>query len=141
MSTPRYTTTTGVAVILIATCGLVGGYAGMFTARRDGFFDAVKACITPDKASGATPLKCLLDMSHAQGITHTGPFTHIEPIDSLLGVLLEFFAQGLKSDPDRDGIHLESLLAGSYTVTQFGAAWMLMAMEGLRKGNLGTVLS
>lgn len=109
----------------------------MFTSYHHGFFDALRVCI----AEPASPSRqCVLDMSDSVG-SLSNQYTGIIHIDSLIQVLLEFFSQGLRSDPNLNGIDMEALLAFGYLAAQFGAAWYLMALEGLRVGNRGTILS
>ena len=109
----------------------------MFTSYHHGFFDALSVCI----AEPTSPSRqCVLDMSDSVG-SLSNRYTGIIRIDSLIQVLLEFFSQGLRSDPDLNGIDMEALLAFGYLAAQFGAAWYLMALEGLRVGNQGTILS
>lgn len=127
------------AMILILFCGLVGGYAAMFVAYRDGFFHAVKMCVTARSLPGFPSEQCDLDMSHSPGVLRNS-LTGIEPVDSLGRVLLEFFAQGLRKGPGIDGIDLQSLLTVVYVGAQFGGAWLLMALEGLRRGNRRSIL-
>jgi hypothetical protein len=67
--------------------------------------------------------------------------TGIAFIDDLINILLEFFSQGLRSNPDVKGIDLEALLAFVYLAAQFSGAWYIIALEGLRQGNRGTILS
>ncbi|KAF4956030.1 hypothetical protein FSARC_11699 [Fusarium sarcochroum] len=76
-------------------------------------------------------------MSESASISMTGN----ETVDSMINLLLEFFSQGLKKHPETKDMDLEALLAFVYLATQFGGAWYLMALEGLRLGNRGTVLS
>jgi hypothetical protein len=71
----------------------------------------------------------------------TRSITGIPQIDDLVNVLLEFFSQGLRSNPNVKGIDLEALLAFVYLAAQFGGAWYIIALEGLRLGNQGTILS
>ncbi|VUC25658.1 unnamed protein product [Clonostachys rosea] len=124
------------AACLVLGCALLGGYASMFTAYQHGFFDALRICTSDRSLLSSEP--CVLDMS---GSISPVSITGVTPVDSLIHVLLEFFSQGLRSDPGAQGIDLEALLAFGYLATQFGAAWYLMALEGLRLGNRGTILS
>lgn len=117
-------------LLLILGCGLLGGYASMFTAYKHGFFDALRLCTSMSQ-------ECILDMS--ESITNT--ITGYEQIDGLVNLLIEFFSQGLRRKPGAKGVDLEALLAFVYLATQFGGAWYIMALEGLRRGNRGTILS
>ncbi|KAM0205679.1 hypothetical protein ACHAQD_009947 [Fusarium lateritium] len=121
-------------IALILSCALLGGYASMATSHIHGLFDALKICIT-DQSLPAN--SCILDMSGSISQSITG----YESIDSLINLLLEFFSQGLKKDPDSKGMDHEALLAFVYLAAQFGGAWYLIALEGLRFGNRGTILS
>ncbi|RSL78474.1 hypothetical protein BHE90_010282 [Fusarium euwallaceae] len=129
--------TSKITLCLLLGCALLGGYGSMFTSYNHGFFDALRVCI----AESASPSRqCVLDMSDSIGSV-SNIYTGFIHIDSLIQVLLEFFSQGLRGDPDLDGIDMEALLAFGYLAAQFGAAWYLMALEGLRVGNQGTILS
>ncbi|RSL47092.1 hypothetical protein CEP54_013556 [Fusarium duplospermum] len=128
--------TSKITLCLLLGCALLGGYGSMFTSYHHGFFDALRVCIAEPASLSR---QCVLDMSDSIGSLSS--YTGIIHIDSLIQVLLEFFSQGLRSDPDVDGIDMEALLAFGYLAAQFGAAWYLMALEGLRVGNRGTILS
>lgn len=121
-----------VVVGLIAGCALLGGYASMWTSYSYGYLDALRNCVStfPDG-------ECILDMSDSSIQRITG----VDAVDDLINILLEFFSQGLRSNPDIKGIDLEALLAFVYLAAQFGGAWYLIALEGLRRGNERTALS
>lgn len=121
-----------VIIGLIAGCALLGGYASMWTSYRYGYLDALRNCV-----SSLPHGECVLDMSDAFIQRITG----VDAIDDLINILLEFFSQGLGSNPDLKGIDLEALLAFVYLAAQFGGAWYLIALEGLRRGNKRTILS
>ncbi|KAI3576285.1 hypothetical protein IWW34DRAFT_745995 [Fusarium oxysporum f. sp. albedinis] len=123
-------------VCLILSCALLGGYASMGTSYRHGFFDAVRDCITNAKSPDGSSL-CPLDMSDSISRKLTG----YQAVDEPVMLLLEFFAQGLKKHPESKGMDLEALLAFVYLAAQFCGAWYLIALEGLRFGNRGTILS
>ncbi|KAF5003171.1 hypothetical protein FDECE_10239 [Fusarium decemcellulare] len=126
-----------ITICLILSCALLGGYASIFTSYYHGFFDAVRVCVAESASFSG---RCVLDMSDSVAsfsTRHTG----IAQVDSLIQVLLEFFSQGLRSDPAMGGVDIEALLAFGYLAAQFGAAWYLMALEGLRLGSRGTILS
>lgn len=118
-----------VPVILLSLCALLGGYASIYTSTRDGFIDALKSCTSP-------PKECILD---APRLAQVPSYTTITAVDSVLAVVFEFFSQGLSRRGD--GGSLEALLAVTYLAVQFGGAWYLMALEGLRRGNVRTMLS
>ena len=121
-----------VVVGLIAGCALLGGYASMWTSYCYGYLDALHNCVSslPDG-------ECILDMSDSSIQRITG----VDAVDDLINILLEFFSQGLRSNPDIKGIDLEASLAFVYLAAQFGGAWYLIALEGLRRGNERTALS
>ena len=102
----------------------------MFTSHQHGFFDAIRVCNAGEKA-------CVLDMTDSVSRRLTG----FEQVDAMINLLLEFFSQGLRKSPDAEGIDLEALVAFVYLAAQFGGAWYLIALEGLRFGNRGTILS
>lgn len=91
-----------IVVGLILGCALLGGYASMFSSYRYGYFDALRSCVSPLAKD-----ECILDMSDAVVRNITG----ITPVDNLINILLEFFSQGLRTNPDLPGIDLEALLA------------------------------
>jgi hypothetical protein len=68
------------------------------------------------------------------------PITGFESVDGAVNLLLEFFSQGLRKNPHVRGMDLEALLAFVYLAAQFGGAWYIIALEGLRFGNKGTIL-
>ena len=111
----------------------LGFYGSMFTAYFHGFFDAVKTCIHSPSAE-----ECILDMSHCP-FSSPKAFTGIPVIDGEIGLLLEFFAQGVKSGAQ--GFDLNAFLTFTYMAAQFGGAWSLIALEGLRLRSSGTLLS
>jgi len=115
---------------LILGCALLGGYTSMFTSHLHGFFDAIRVCNTGAKS-------CVLDMTDSVSRRLTG----FEQVDSMINLLLEFFSQGLRKSPDAESMDLEALVAFVYLAAQFGGAWYLIALEGLRFGNKGTILS
>lgn len=104
----------------------------MFTSYRYGYFDALRACV-----SSVPNELCVLDMSDSM----TRSITGLSAVDDLINILLEFFSQGLRSDPNIEGIDLEALLAFVYLAAQFAGAWYIIALEGLRQRNRGTILS
>ncbi|KAG9258420.1 uncharacterized protein F5Z01DRAFT_196043 [Emericellopsis atlantica] len=123
-----------IAIVLILSCALVGGYGGMYLAVRHGFFDAVKICTT--KKSMWLKPRCVLARS---GPTYRPAYTGIPAIDDALGLLLEFFAVSIVNygqDIDWQGV-----VTMSYMAAQFGGLWSLMSLEGLRKKNRRTVFS
>lgn len=120
---------------LVLGCALLGGYASMYTSLRDGYFDALRACTAQSPPFRDEP--CILDMSDST----TKGLTGIPALDDPINMLLEFFSQGLRSNPGVKGLDLEALLAFIYLATQFGGAWFIIALEGLRLGNKGTILS
>ncbi|KAF4998637.1 hypothetical protein FGRMN_2963 [Fusarium graminum] len=122
-----------IIVALILSCALLGGYASVFTAYTHGFFDALKACVSTETRLSES---CPLDMSNPIFRKITGH----ESIDSLINLLLEFFSHGLRKDSNLKGIDLEALLAFVYLAAHFGGVWYLIALEGLRVGNRGTIL-
>ncbi|KAI1842445.1 hypothetical protein JX266_011340 [Neoarthrinium moseri] len=122
-------------IILIVSCALVGGYGGMFLSFHHGFFDALRICVS---ASLEDRGNCVLNVPDAAFIPS---YTKVPAIDSRLAILFEFFAQGLTSRGGDDGLDYEAILAMGYLAAQFGGAWYLLALEGLRKSSSGTVLT
>ncbi|KAH6879520.1 hypothetical protein B0T10DRAFT_582956 [Thelonectria olida] len=126
-----------IAVALILSCALLGGYASMFTSYHHGMLNALRVCTSDSPSSRG---ECVLDMSHSPASVRTH-YTHIPTIDSLIDLLLEFFAQGLKSQPNVENVDVEAFLAFTYMAAQFGGAWYLMTLEGFRMANAGTILT
>lgn len=118
---------------LMVLFSALGFYGSMFTSYFHGFFDAVKTCIYSPSAE-----ECILDMSHCPS-SSPRPFTGIPLIDGEIGLLLEFFAQGVKGGAQ--GFDLNAFLTFTYMAAQFGGAWSLIALEGLRFRSSGTLLS
>ncbi|KAK9791696.1 hypothetical protein SCARD494_07485 [Seiridium cardinale] len=123
------------SITLILSCALLGGYASIFLSFHHGFFDALRICTSSVSTSKR---ECTLNMPH---VAHIPSYTKIPSIDSRLAILFEFFAQGLMSQGSDNGLDVQAILAMSYLAAQFGGAWYLLVLEGLRKGNAGTVLS
>lgn len=119
-------------VTLILGCALLGGYASVYTSHRDGFFDALKVCTT-----ARAKTQCILDVAQPyQARFKTG----LPRLDGVLAVLFEFFNQGLTT-ADGESVDLNGWLAVAYLAAQFGGAWYLIALEGLRRGNANSLLS
>jgi len=122
-------------ISLVLGCALLGGYASMYTSFRHGYFDALRACTAQAPPFRDEP--CVLDMSDSI----TKSLTGVPAIDDPINMLFEFFSQGLRKNPDVKGLDLEALLAFVYLAMQFGGAWFIIALEGMRLGNKGTILS
>lgn len=96
----------------------------MFLSSRNGTFDALYAVVaqTEPKIPG----------TH---IPVSQKYTGIEAVDRHLMFLVMFFT------PVVDGKSEAVMLFCGFACGQFGAAWLLIMLEGLRKGNLGKVVS
>jgi hypothetical protein len=148
------------AAALILSCAVLGGYASIVTSIRHGFIDALRTCTFPTyfppssssssssssffffiteslSSSSSSKSKCILDLPYAFALPS---YTGIGAIDARIAVLLEFFSQGLVRKPGTDGADWEALATVGYLSAQFGGAWALMVMEGLRRGNGNSVL-
>lgn len=119
---------------LIAACALTAAYGSFGTALLHGLLDAIKACMKDQSVEA-----CILDMSHSPNASPKA-YTGIPLIDAEIGLLMEFFALGVRGHVRGDTLDLDAVLGFTYLAAQFGGAWYLMAMEGLRKGARGTVL-
>lgn len=62
-------------------------------------------------------------------------YTGIQGVDARLAVLVTFFA------PVVEGNNIPMILYALFGFGQFGAAWTLLVMESLRRGNRGRVVS
>lgn len=127
-----------IAIVLILSCALLGGYASMGLAYQHGFFDAIRDCLRVAHGTALPSTECILIRSHEYYRTDYTGITHI---DNLFSLLFEVFAMGLTNQVGPGKIDYEALLASSYMATLFCGAWFLMAMEGLRKRNAGKITS
>lgn len=111
---------------LIASCALVGGYAGMYTINRNGTGESIKntagRAVEPYIPGGVHPFK--------------NTYTGISGIDGMLLMLVPFFAYIL--DTPQSWAITASLW---YLLTQFLAACCLLFLEGARRGNSGRLVS
>lgn len=121
-------------IALMAACGLAGAYGSFGTALLHGFLDIIKACVADQ-----SPEACALDMSHSPNASPK-PYTGVPLIDGEIALLIEFFAQGVKGQVSGDNLDLGAVLGFTYMAAQFGGAWFLVALEGLRRGSQGSVL-
>jgi hypothetical protein len=123
-----------IAITLILSCALVGGYGGLYLAVRHGFFNAVKIC-TNKKSMFLKP-RCILARS---GQPYRPNFTGIPAIDDAVALLLEFFAVSIVNYGE--DIDWQGVVTMLYMAAQFGGLWTLMALEGLRKKNRRTIFN
>lgn len=111
---------------LIAVCGLVGGYAGMYQITKNGFgeslADTAGRATDPYIAGGVHPFK--------------NSYTGIPAVDAQLLVLVSFFAYML--DTPQSWAVTASFW---YLLVQFFAACCLLFLEGLRRGNAGRLVT
>lgn len=63
-------------------------------------------------------------------------FTGVKVLDDLLAVLVGYFSALLDGD-----VAPQHRLFGIWGMAQFGACWTLVALEGLRRGNRGRLVS
>ncbi|KAM0664393.1 hypothetical protein ACQRIU_006975 [Beauveria bassiana] len=133
------------AIALILSCALVGGYTSIFTSVNHGFIDVLRTCISPTYShpssssfltAASTEAKCVLELRYAAALPS---YTGVGAIDSRIAILLEFFSQGLVKRPGT-GVDWEALATVAYLSAQFGGAWALMVIEGMRRGNQKSVL-
>ena len=111
---------------LIGACALVGGYAGMYTAAKNGTIQSIRnSANRPDNpyiSGGVHPFRQ----------TYTG----LSLIDDQLLVLVPFFAYIL------DCPHGWDITALSwYLLLHFFSAFALLYLEALRRGNAGRAVS
>lgn len=118
-----------ITIALLAGCSAFGAYATLGTSSRNGLFEALsKAAGSEVKAKskhfpgGPTPYK----------LTYTG----VTAIDDTLVVLNAFFSVILSDANSQD---VSWVLR--YLSTQFLAGWLLVYVEGLRRGNKGRIVS
>ena len=123
-------------ITLILSCALVGGYGGLYLAVKHGFYDAVKICTTKKSMSMWLKPRCILAKS---GPSYRPNYIGIPAIDDPVALILEFFAVSIVNygqDVDWQGV-----VTMSYMAAQFGGLWTLLALEGLRTRNRGTIFS
>lgn len=112
-----------IVLLIIAACGLVGGYAGVYQIARNGFGESIANTAGRGYiAGGVHPFK--------------DNFTGIPAVDSLLLVLVPFFAYMLDT-PQSWAVTASCW----YLLVHFLAACCLLFLEGLRRGNAGRIVS
>lgn len=118
-----------ITIAILAACSAFGAYATFGTAANNGLLDAIGKAVGPDVKP---------DAKHFPGgpkpykITYTG----IPAVDDHLLTLISFFVLLLDAPKTQDMVWVSR-----YMVTQFMAGWVLLSLEGLRKGNKGRVVS
>lgn len=128
------TSNTGIArsitIIVLLACSAFGAYATLGTASRNGLFAALTKAAGPDVRAkskhfpgGPAPYKT----------TYTG----IAAIDDHLLLLISFFTIILDTTTKTQDVSWVS----RYLLTQFLAGWVLLSVEGLRRGNKGRIVS
>ncbi|KAK7755686.1 hypothetical protein SLS62_002297 [Diatrype stigma] len=125
---------TGTPALLVASllaCALVGGYAAVSSMGRSGFTDAIFTYVVDadphDKSAGGFP---------GAPAPLLRRYTGIEAVDYGLAVLVGFFSGLIGGD-----VAPQYRLFTLWGMTQFGACWTLVALEGLRAGNRGRLVS
>jgi hypothetical protein len=116
----------GILLPAIATCALVGGYAGMYSMSVNGLMDTMKSTamrpVDPYVPGGVSPFR--------------NKFTGVALIDGWLNMLVPFFAFAL------DTPHSWAVTAsGGYLLTAYFGACCLLFLEGSRRGNAGRSVS
>lgn len=116
-------------IAILAGCSALGAYATFGAASKNGLLAAIGKAVGSDVEpeakhfpGGPTPYKT----------TYTG----ITAIDDTLLTLIAFFIILLDGPKTQDTVWVSR-----YLMTQFLAGWVLLTLEGLRKGNKGRVVS
>ena len=104
----------------------LGAYATVGAMIKNGFSDAIKAYITdpPHQGYPGAPQPLLRE------------YTGVAAVDGVLLFLVGFFSALFDGD-----IAPECRLYAVWGMTQFGACWTLVILEGLRAGNRGRLVS
>lgn len=114
------------ALTLLLSCAVVGGYGTMAAGFKNGFFKALANCTReatdPYIPGGPTPFKTR--------------YTGIDAVDNHLVVLVAFFAALIDGEKG-----WEATLSSWYLMAQLWAGWSLLSLEGLRRGNKGRAVS
>lgn len=116
-------------IAILAACSVFGAYATFVTADKNGLLAAISRAVGRDVnpkfkhfPGGPKPYK----------FTYTG----IAAIDAQLTTLISFFVLILDAPKT-----LDTVWVSRYLGTQFLAGWLLLTLEGLRKGNKGRAVS
>jgi hypothetical protein len=126
-------------VLVLIGLSTFGAYTCMYAAARDGFFEALGACVNQDSYDAGL---CQLTAAPNPSSVGSHVYTTVKGVDKHLAGLVEFFAQGLnKVEGEDEGRTLGMLVAGGYMMAQFGGVWLLVLMESLRRGSKGSVLA
>ncbi|RYP04998.1 hypothetical protein DL765_009980 [Monosporascus sp. GIB2] len=107
-------------------CALVGGYASVGSIGKNGFGDAISSYILDSPHAGfpGAPRPLLRE------------YTGLGPVDDLLATLVGFFSGLFDGD-----VAPECRVFAIWGIAQFAACWTLLALEGLRAGNHGRLVS
>ncbi|RYP29244.1 hypothetical protein DL767_006843 [Monosporascus sp. MG133] len=107
-------------------CALVGGYAAVGSMSKNGFGDAIFSYVVDPPHAGfpGAPTPLLRE------------YTGLGPADDVLAVLVGFFSGLFDGD-----IAPEHRIFTLWAMTQFAMCWTLLALEGLRAGNRGRLVS
>lgn len=113
-------------LVLLAACGIAGGYGTMVAGFKNGFFEAITNCAQeatiPYIPGGPAPF--------------TTQYTGIAALDNRLVFLVAFFAALIDGEKG-----WEVTLSFWYLMAQLWAGWTLLSLEGLRNGNKGRAVS
>lgn len=128
MSTQTTPRTPALLVASLLACALVGGYAAVGSMDRSGFSDAIFAhVVDAEPGAGGFP---------GAPAPLLRRYTGIEAVDYVLAVLVGFFSGLIGGD-----VAPQYRLFTLWGMTQFGACWTLVVLEGLRAGNRGRLVS
>lgn len=127
-----------IAVVLILSCALLGGYASLGLVAQSGFMKAVGECVRISYGRAGPDAKCLVNRAHEFSRMN---LTGVYELDHPFALLVEFFALGAANQNTDGRPDVQALVTSGYMATLFFGAWYLMALEGLRKRNRGGLLS
>ena len=111
------------AIAGIALAGVVGVYGAIFVGFTNGFLPTLTESIANGEVPGCpVPLKTV--------------YANFAPLDGFLQNVIPFFCVAL------DGAQTwAETLSNWYLTAQLFAAWILLSLEGRRRGNLGKLVS
>lgn len=116
-------------IALLAGCSAFGAYATLGTASRNGLLAALR------KAAGPA-VKAKSKYFPGGPAPYKTTYTGIAAVDDALVVLITFFTVILSEANPQDVSWVTR-----YLTTQFLAGWVLIYVEGLRRGNKGRIVS
>ncbi|KAK3688187.1 hypothetical protein B0T22DRAFT_479455 [Podospora appendiculata] len=117
------------AVLSIAACGAIGIYGAIIESLRNGFFDVIHNTV----GGRAVPAdRYIPGAPEPLKLSYTG----VAPVDGYLLGMIGFFSPFLDGERTWDVD-----VSYWYIMVHLCAGWVLMSVEGMRKGNAGLAVS